>query len=810
MGGFMEPDLFPSMCREADRRKAGQAWECCCNFKGGFMRQRTALRNMALVGAASVPLALAGCLSSSSGSDGDSDAELHELSAEVTGLGPGELVLDLNGETHEIDEDGTVVLSDEMPEGDDFSLTVAEQPSEPVQDCEPDQGEDEIEGDLTIAVNCLTPVTVEGQVAGEDPDGRSVVMSDGDESWETEADGDGQYELEADLSDPSAVLYIEAPGDPDHFHGYLGEISALQADRGIPEAGDRNLLGPDVTGRVNVNHLTTAMSGGLRHIHGGDEFEEQTELEAAAREVLTEHAATIAGGLVMVSEGSESMPPHADDYFSAALDFHETHDWADSLGENDATSLSAEDYDRGAEPEPMIVRENSVDSATGLMESETSDLDDAVTQAIEEASVATADFDELPASFYIVGGHEWGRFSYVAKAERTGSLMYLRDRDGTSGPGSHTLDEGDLRIDLSEDGDPHMKRYRFVPGEDDGDPSIQCLATYFHDEFIVRGVMDGFGSNMVLHEIDVTVEYDDDQCDWVDDESYTLERYVSLVTLDQNEEIVEDDLPDSLAMNLPGRQWADDPEEFWPVSRIGDIVDLDSGGSGEMRHYDNPIAWEVDEDGVLRISDGQANKHYDGVLVSGESDGSGLMIVEPTHDSEWEIAFDPTVPKEEDLFFTSSDFEGHWEQWPGTPQGDFAYDYPGGDTIYIGGMTDSPRYDERPHRFESVGSAEHPKFKAAMVMENGVEFYRAESFDHEDVPDHDELDGEVEPGDRIQYQQRTIYPVRQEGDLLYFVLQMEFQDAVVPDPVDDDWEWTQSTAASGVRNMEHHGDSEID
>lgn len=787
------------------------------------MSQRTAFRNMALAGAASVPLVLAGCLSSSSSSGDDSEAEHHELAADVSGLGPGTLMLDLDGETHEIEEDGTVVLSDEMPEGDEFSLSVAEQPSEPLQDCEPDQSEGEVEGDLTIAVNCLTPVTVEGQVAGEDPGGRSVILSDGDESWETEASEDGGFEVEAAPEDPWAVMYLEAAGEPDHFRSYLGSPVGLYQDRGIPIEDQVNFLDESVTGRVNLNHLNTAMAGALRYMHDGEAFESHDEIEQASRELLTEESAEVAGGFVMVSDGEASLPAAGDDYFAVALDFTAAREWAEDLANDDGSSVQYADgdaevpeADRPRVREPMISRDTTPDPATGLVPADADDFNSAIAQALEEAAVEDADFDDLPDTFFIIGGFEWGLFPYAAKVDTVGATAWLRDRGGSSGPGAFTVDDGDLVINLEEDDTPHRVQQERVWCYDDDDDPVRCDHLIYLDEMTVSQVLDGFGSNMVLQEIEGRRVEEEIDGDWSDETSFSWDRFVSMMAPGDNVALDQDELNELLALDLPGEQWQPEDIHEHASTNYSDVLELPEGDAGEMRHHGMPFEWEITEEGALRFRDisSGAVEDYHAWMISGDEDGTGFMLVEPVHDESWSVQAGVAVAKDPDFFFSSSDLEGRWEQWGEHRDNSFFLDYSGsGGTAYLGpeedaDWIDSPYLDERPYKFEMVSAGDDPVFRMAAVTywdEDG-------DFIWEEAPEfhRDDLDpSDYEDASSVRFEKRYFQVIEEEEDWLFVVHNREHYVDRFPDG--DEWNWEPMLATNDgtVRYFIRRGDHEI-
>jgi len=285
-------------------------------------------------------LALGGCLSSGSddsggaGGGGEVD-ETHAVTAEVEGLARDRVRFEFNGQSFEAEADGEWELDDSAEQGSEFTLEILDHPSAPAQFCEASDTSGEIEGDLHITINCVTPLRVVGQVADSvGPEGRSVILSDGSTSWETETDADGSFSLEFDLDDPWAVMSLELEGSPDHLRSELGSLIGLYDERGVPAEDHRNMISESVTGRVKLNHLNTVVAGYMSWLNDHEPFEDHEDLRAASRNILTEEAANVAAAFYEVTQGERDMPSHAEGYYAAAQQFPQTLEWEERQDSN--------------------------------------------------------------------------------------------------------------------------------------------------------------------------------------------------------------------------------------------------------------------------------------------------------------------------------------------------------------------------------------------------------------------------------------------------------------------------------------------
>lgn len=774
-----------------------------------------------LIMATIAPVVLAGCLSS------DDDADTVSVDAEVSGLGPGELELRLEGEDHDIDEDGTVELAAELTVDDSIELEVTDQPEAPAQQCAPDEDEYQPEDDLVIEVSCVTPLAIEGEIGGPDPSERTVVLEAGDQSFETESDEDGGFAIDVELDDPWAVVALDTSGEPDRFRSYLGSPVGLYEDGGMPAEDQVNQVDESVTGRVNPNHLNTATAGALVSFNDGEDIESYGDLRDAAANLLTEDTATIAGAFVEVSNDERSLSDW-DDYYQAAKDFADALEWAEddpddhpftSASKAESQALYSEDAPR--ERAPMRVYESGYDAATGLPRKAASDSNDSVTEAIEEATVADAQFDELPDTFFIVGGFQWANVAYAAKVDTVGGTAWLRDGEGTSGPGAFSLDDGDLVISLEDDDEPHNLHQETLCWDEDEEENVDCEIFHYQDQMTVTQVLDGFGSDMVLMEVEQRSVSEEIDGDWSDEESFTIERFVSMMVPGDNEPLEEDEVASLLALDLPGEQWRYDDMHEDTTTTYSDILELPGDGSGELRYLGMPHEWEITEQDALRFRDisSGAVEDYHAWQISGDEDGTGFMLIEPVHDESWPIRAGASVAKDSDFFFTSSDLEGRWEQWGDEDRSidSFVLDYSGsGDTAYMGPPEDSdvPGLDvgERPHLFEMVSSGDDPEFRIARLAysEDGEgHSEKPPSFDHND----DDLDpADYEDADNVVFEVRHYQVIAEEDDRIYVAFNRDHY--TDDDPDGDEWDWERELVPAmnrgSIRYFVREGDHEID
>jgi hypothetical protein len=738
-------------------------------------------------------LSVTACFSSSGsggGVDDVPDPDSFALSATVSGLGPGDLVLDVNGESLVVEEDGTVELASDVEEGSSFEVAVGEQPMAPLQACTVDPASGQIDGDTTVTIDCLTPIHLSGKLSTADAEDREVVLTAGTQSFTTTADADGHYSLDAELEDPWALLQLDSADGEIHFRSHIGSVVGLTERNELPVVDEVNRLHETETGRVNLNHLNTAMSGQLEWFNEGDAFEHHEALVDISRNLLTQDAANVAGALRMVTEGGLSLPGWADSTLAVALDLPAAIEWVNSLdgdGDSEASTGDAAGSLMGG----------TVSKPLG---GEGSELEENTAAALDEASVASDGFTELPESMFVSGGHVFGRWGYAAQFDFLANQVWLREATGARLSGPFTLSDGDLFMNFEDDDDePYWSALYSCPTEDG---TVWCDKEFYYLDMTITQVMDGLSGNLIKRKHTTRVEttyHDDDIDDEV--EIITEEEFVSLMVPGQNVILDESDLVGEIALAFSG-------DEFPVVDgarQITDIVTLESGGSGELQYYDIPIVWEVRTDGQLEIRPVGGSAIYQGWMISGSSDGEGYMLMDSAHSTEAGIVADRSMRRDDGLFFSGGDMGGRWELWRDeelNTQEPFLLDYNYTSDPNRAYLASESMLSTIPYRIEFNGNPEQPRYHLASC--NGSSGWNAP--DEIGLPDSPE-----EPDCQFVYREREWQIIREEGDRVYMTERQTFYQAVEEDDGAGGTEmvWQRTLDSSTIRYFSYIGDAEL-
>lgn len=742
--------------------------------------------------------ALAGCLDSSSGGGGQ--AEEHALNAEVSGLGPGEMVVDVNGEEVTIQEDGSLTLVESIEAGTDYEITVSSQPEDPMQSCEATPSSGTISDDQEVVISCLTPVKVTGEVTASGAEDETVTLTSGDTTSTGTVDENGVFTLEHHVADPYAVMRLDVAQGDWHFRSYLGSAAGLAGRESMPVGDDFNQLDEDVSGRVNLNHLNTSISAQLQWRNGGEAFDDHTELARANRELLTQDAAEIGGALRLVTEEGEPLPDYADDTFLAALDFPAALDWVDEIRSGEGSSASGESLVEGElaaehpdSGQPAVDGHRQM-QATSVTNATT--LDESTSESISEATVSNAGFSSLPPEMFITGGHAWGYYSYAGKLDIVSSEAWLRESDGAMASGPHNLSNGDLHLSFSGHPDPIYTGTTTCSDGSGGQES--CTVEWYYDSVIIRQVMDGLSGNIVEKEDEIRVEYPDNNHE--PDTTRTEKTLVSLMTPGENVSLDESDIAGEIALSLPYERWKDDSEAS--ATLVSDILDFDAGGTVDMNQEGTPMVWEVRSDGDLemRPTDG-GNEVYRGWLLSGNNDGEGYMLVDSDHSNDKSIVADRAMRRDPNLFFEASDLEGRWELYEGASvqySGTWVLDYDRGASPNIAYLGDAADITDSEYRIEYNGDPQNPVFHLAacgtLDSNNNLVYTAPSSIG---LPS-----STTDPDCDFIYVERVWQIIRLEDDRLYHV---EHQIRYLPDGSD----WKQQLDQHTIRYFGDVGDAQI-
>jgi|GEM_PF-7008669 len=750
------------------------------------------------------PVLLSGCFSSSSSSDDEQAGGSYAITGELNGLGSGELVLDVNGEDVVLSEDGEAVLVDSIEAGRSFEINVAEAPSNPHQDCTPTPASGEVDSDIEVSLNCVTPVTVAGRLVAPDVGERDIDLTVGGQSHTVETDDDGDFRFELNVEDPRALIQLDWQDDFHHFRSHVGSAVGLAANNALSVQDEHNQIDEQVTGRVNLHHLNTAISGQLYWLNDGQAPEDHETLTALGREVLSQEAARVAGGLRMVSWGEASLPDYAGTTLEASEALDRVMEWVDGIdsGASSAAAGTEQTLSASSQGEPLKQPYEARPVLVGTASN--GDLDGNTASALEEASVDDDGFTDVPASLYASSGFTWGYSLAVTKLDFLASEVWMRETNEIRANGIYSLSDGDLVLDFSDYDDPYYTD--IYPCETEDGPSNDCVQARYFETVTFEKIMDGLAGDLVNRVNSIRVEHPDD----VDEgtQYYENERLVSVMTKDDNVALDVNEVQGALGMPLPlDRYWGAHSSESL-TGRIADILFLDDGGSGVLQLYQDDIVWDVRDDGQLEVRPSGASERWEAWLIQGDPDGEGVVLVDSVHNEEDSITGGVSMRRDDDLFMNGSDWEGRWMLWQDVELGDrnaFILDYDrsnDADIAYLGykpesGLDEYFWIENQPWRFEFNGNSDQPRFTLAQCTENDNGDWTAVAVDEIAVPDDD-----TNSNCDQRYHVREWQPIREENGRVYVTERQRIWE----NPTGQGWELVNT--AGSVRFYGYEGEAE--
>jgi hypothetical protein len=757
-----------------------------------------------------VALSLSACLGSSGsdgGGPGGGEATSHTITGTVTGLGPGELVLDYNGQSVSISEDGDFSLDESIAAGSAFQITVAEAPAEPSQTCDINPASGEVSADVSIDITCVTPVSLQGRLSTAASggagtmsltgDGAEVILTAGDQTFSATVGNDGLYAFEVALEDPWSMMRLDMIDGSAHFRSHVGSVVGLGERSVLPVSDAVNVMAETVTGRVNLNHLNTAISGQLEWHHGGEEFADHATLANVGRDLLTQDAATVAGALRMVTENGEALPEWADTTLDVARDVPKALDWVEEIEASGTLAHYAPASDLLA-PEQRSIRPASVTQSSSLGAS--------IAAALQDASVNDGGYTSLPEFMFATGGHAFGYYSYAAQFDFLGGQAWMRETSGGIVNGPFNLTDGDVHIDFSAHPEPYIARTVICPDGDGG--YEECTVEYYYQDVMIDRVMDGLNGDMVIREQTTLITYPDS--DEVSDQVITDQIFVSLMVPGDNISLDSANVEGAIALPFPPERYMSlGQDSVW--RQAADMVALESGGSGTLNFYEDPIVWEVRSQGELEIRPLGGTEIYKGWLFSGSDDGEGHILMNSHHSNEGGIVADRAMRRDDGIFFTISDFHGRWTLWKDEelPHASFVVDYDSTTDPHILYMGSPEQVAEMGWRFEAVGEPANPVFELALCYgiddSDGWEVVTTTPPDME-LPDHPE-----DAACDYMHVHRVWQVIREEDDRLYLVERQTRHYPVGGYDIDDNWEgeWELQMEQDTIRYYGYDGDPEL-
>lgn len=743
-------------------------------------------------------ISLSGCFSSSSssgGSDSTSDPDggdssgtaLYSLTVDAAGIGPGTLVVSANGETLEIHEDGAFAFETEIEEGEDYAVSIDNEPEAPAQKCSATDAEGVVTDDIRVEVSCVTPLQLSGYVAKGDPGADTAVdLNVGEQSFAGPTDESGFFEFSIDVEDPGAVieLYFDN-GEGRIFKTYPGSISTLSSNDGFVMDAEVSVLTSEASDFVNLNNMTNAVSGYVE-----SQSEEQSgsisNLDEFLSESTLEVVLEVAAGTRHILEKEGGFPTFAGDTWEMARAVDDTREWVRS--ELGIARASAEFHEIAANvlDEAAEHRHPALDKV--FLTPEVGDL------PLEDGPV------------FMVQGHRWGYEAYAARFDLEGDQVQLSDHEATYSTGTVRQDDG-LSFDFPGVSEAPRTAWRagheFDWKDSEGRWNHEFVEEYL-DRLEIDRIVGRIGRGHLAWVTEFTTEKRvnrDPESDLEEGEEIPGEssRLVLLVKPGQNIALNAEDVPGSVVFPFPPHQWMDMveprkfPEDYESIvlgaaydvgyGAAKDLVDFSVNGSGSLRVHEESIAWALGDRGELQVEMLGGGETYNIWYVAGSIFDKGYVIAERSDGSGGTVVSGMTMADEGGQYFDYSSMAGRWSQWHGTERQDF------GDVQFemrVDGFSDEALIgyyleDGLPYPLDDPMHVENRphfiEFDATDPSNPRMLFRTCRYWDGEDSwVAYDTFPAAPDPDECHETQERKMYVVRKEVERLYVLQHLDVRE----------------------------------
>jgi len=231
-------------------------------------------------------------------------------------------------------------------------------------------GELTAEADIEVTVNHT--MTLSGLVTDSPIANALVSITIGDDVFEVEADASGNYALPITINDMSALIFINARGNPANGQENIELIAvAGQTSSLLASIDDERQLTNDENNKTNVTHVSTATYLLVKDRSESGDIVNEEEFNELVGEITTEELIETAGFIKLLVDNTNFEIPEGETILSIL-------DTEPVEGEESTTSDAIEEY---------LVKNELVDENGEKTESFEAALDEAIEETISDPNV---------------------------------------------------------------------------------------------------------------------------------------------------------------------------------------------------------------------------------------------------------------------------------------------------------------------------------------------------------------------------------------------------------------------------------------